>query len=413
MENYLLFNKNVLIIEDKNNNLNDILSTELNTLKQTFFGTVVDVDNVNNVNNVNDQPTITPTTIVYLLGNIQTIYQNPITAVIQTAHMINVIRELSNNYDNNSTEYSVVGLGEVPINIHNVGIYFREFVSGKNYFEIIENRHRFQTLTESNKPNLALRRGIYLTTVTEDDDGVYSRLLRCSSNFEGATDNFRDVDHELIAKVNSMTRQLMSNPAEINHVLAQIYYNTAKTKARISPHSDKSKDMPSNAIIGFLTLYDNFNAKLVKKSKTSLFDYCYKETSVLTQLVFKLKDCVNDDTLVKEFTVTLYPNSLFVIPLSTNRLYTHEIRPSTLPPNYLPTRMGYVMRCSNTRAVYKDDQTYIIDSNNNLVKLGPMTRQNVSNLRTLYFLENTTADIIDYGFIDFSMNSGDYLKPYI
>lgn len=89
----------------------------------------------------------------------------------------------------------------------------------------------------------------------------------------------------------------------------------------IKAHSDKTKDMPRNALIAFTSFYSKPIA--TRQSNTDIFDVCYKGTSVLTRLHFRLKDLVKDDKFVKEFTVTLYPNSVFVIPLSTNRLYTH------------------------------------------------------------------------------------------
>lgn len=64
------------------------------------------------------------------------------------------------------------------------------------------------------------------------------------------------------------------------------------------------------------------------------------------------------------FDITLYPNSVFVMSLDMNRLYTHEIIPSILPIDRIPTRMGYVIRCSKTNAIFKNEQTYIINENN-------------------------------------------------
>ena len=46
--------------------------------------------------------------------------------------------------------------------------------------------------------------------------------------------------------------------------------------------------------------------------------------------------------------------------LDSNRLYTHEIIPSSLPIEKLPIRMGYVIRCSKTKALYNDGKTYLI-----------------------------------------------------
>jgi hypothetical protein len=145
-------------------------------------------------------------------------------------------------------------------------------------------------------------------------------------------------------------------------------------KAKIKAHSDKTKDLPENAIIAFCSFsksysFCQFNDPNlnIKKSKDDFFDCCYSraksnKTTVLTKLKFRLKDTVQDQSLVKKFSLTLYPNSVFLIPLSTNRFYTHEIQPSILPIDLIPTRMGYVIRCSNTMAVFKNDQTYILNN---------------------------------------------------
>ena len=138
------------------------------------------------------------------------------------------------------------------------------------------------------------------------------------------------------------------------------------------------------------------------KVKNDLFDYQYGNISVFTRIYFRNKQNPKD-----VFNVILYPNSLLLIPLSTNRLYTHEIRPSPVTIDKLPTRMGYVIRCSKTEAVYKNDQTYIGDT-----KLRECTENDLNEIRGLYFKENTTDEIIEYGDVYYSMNSGDYKKPY-
>jgi hypothetical protein len=132
--------------------------------------------------------------------------------------------------------------------------------------------------------------------------------------------------------------------------------------------------------------------------------------SGLTKLHFKLKSTVNDDALAKEFSVTLYPDSVFMIPLSTNRLYTHEIRPSMLNADRIPTRMGYVVRCSNLEAQHMNNQTYIKE-NGGFIKLDKMTPETQVELRNFYYEENRSEEMIKYGKIHFSMNTGDYEKP--
>lgn len=111
--------------------------------------------------------------------------------------------------------------------------------------------------------------------------------------------------------------------------------------------------------------------------------------------------------------MTLHPGSVFFMPLSTNRLYTHEIRPSALDAESLPTRLGYVVRCSSTEAVHEDGQTFL-KAAGDLVKLEPPTADGMDELRRLYAEENRSTSFIDYGDrFRFSMNTGDYVAPRV
>ncbi len=331
-----------------------------------------------------------------------------------------IIRELSYNYENDDKEnIEIISLGKVPIVVHNVGVYFRRLFDEDNYFNQIKTAHLFQDLTESTKPGKAFRKGIYLTEVSreitkEQNELLHYRLLRCSSNLSGPTDNFRDADHTIMTALNDATKYVFEKETTLNHVLAQIYENKknldTETKAKIKAHSDKTKDMPPDALIAFCTFYDNSNFQHLKLSKTDRYDWCYKDTSGLTRLQFKLKSSVNDDTLAKEFSVILYPNSVFLIPLSTNRLYTHEIKPSMLNIDKIPTRMGYVVRCSNTEALFMNEQAYIKE-NGTFIKLEEMTQETMASLKNSYMEENKTENRVQYDKIHFSMNLGDYQKP--
>lgn len=217
--------------------------------------------------------------------------------------------------------------------------------------------------------------------------------------------------------MNTCAQETFEYKTDLNHALVQIYENKKKTsdtekdvKAKIKAHSDKTKDMPKEGLIAFCTFYDDSNSKYLKPSETDRFDICYKQTSALTRLHFRLKKTVDDNSLEKEFTVTLYPNSAFIIPLSTNRLYTHEIRPSVLGIDQIPIRMGYVVRCSNLEAMHTDNQTFIKE-NNNYIKLEKMTPELQEELRNSYYEENMTENMVEYKKTHFSMNLGDYEKP--
>ncbi len=339
-----------------------------------------------------------------------------------TRKCLQIIQELSIHYDGwLGNNHFLVTLGEVPIIICNAGVYFRHLFGKQDLFSKIKSEHEFQQLTESNKEAKAFRKGIYLTQVRKEgmdnNEILHFHLLRCSSNFTGPTENLRSTDQYIVNTLNDSLKYTFEKDTTLNHVLAQIYENIAKTeesdkeiKAKIKAHSDKTKDMPQEGIIAFCTFYDTADFPHLTPSKTDPFDWCYKDITGLTKLHFKLKHTVVNDTLAKEFTVTLYPNSAFLIPLSTNRLYTHEIRPSMLNVDKIPVRMGYVVRCSNVEARYMNGETFIKE-NGTFIKLEPMTLISIEDLRTSYKAENKTAHIIDYGKVHFSMNEGDYQKP--
>jgi hypothetical protein len=303
---------------------------------------------------------------------------------------------------------------KIPQNIHNLGVYISGFFENDNtLFHRVKTEHKFQTLTESNKPGISLRSAIYLGHVSETcvrDDGKLEKsfpLLRCSSNLGGPTDNFRETDYFILNAVNETCANLFEQKVNLNHVLAQVYNNSSGHKAKIKTHSDKTKDMPRNGVIAFVTFYD-FPPNIQYKKVPG--DVKYKNVSALTQLVFKAKKQSQE---LQQFSVILEPGSLFVIPLSTNRLYTHEIRPSILPANKIPTRLGYVIRCSKTTAIYSDSQTFVVDQQSHRHALQPPTTANINELRQKYWQENSTFDFIDYGDVYFSMNEGDYQEPIV
>src|SRR5439155_12723252 len=180
---------------------------------------------------------------------------------------------------------------------------------------------------------------------------------------------------------------------------------------------DKTKDFSPNALIAFTTFYDFenvFEKEKLSESNHDEFDLCYNQkTSVLTQLEFVLKDPKQHPSHEKQFRVTLYPNSMFVIPLETNRLYTHEIKPSTLPVDKIPTRLGYVIRCSKTKAVHRKGETFIIGEDGKEHLLEQMSDEKMAQIKDLYMKENLTDEDVKYPLIYTSMNGGDYLKPLV
>lgn len=445
-ENELLTNEHIFIcIDEQLKDLTEDKLKELEYIKDNFCGLVItEFENISDL--------LSYGTIVYVCGdielNIHELILNEYGSGVN-GYSIRIVKELSYNYlpeDDNFNRIGYIGLvsiGEIPINIYDVGVFFRNyFDSEDDYFNQISNEHEFQNLTESNKPSNAFRTGVYMTNVKEHEDGgVQFNLLRCSSNFSGGTDNFRDTDNKIIKDVSYATSRFFSRDVEMNHVLAQIYHNNiseetqTEKKAKIKQHSDKTKDMSNYGLMAFCSFYENYQnntfkdmkTKQFNKSNTDMFDYCYRNTSVLTKLRFKLKPDVKDDKLVKRFDITLYPNSVFIMNLKTNRLYTHEIVPSILPIEKLPTRMGYVVRCSKTKALHKDGETFILENKYNIdknkthniicnikkTKMVEPDREGVAKLKQLYMLENSTSQKVIYDKFYFSLNKGDYQKPNI
>lgn len=350
---------------------------------------------------------------VYLWGDVSRAAALDLSA----ASRVLVIREGSDS-DAELAPWAVVGPGRVPLDVHGLGVYYRRFFDPEiDYVGRIRGEHTFQSLTESTKPGTAHRTGIYLTPVRSERDGLHFRLLRCSTNLSGPTDDFRATDRHIVDALNQEAELVFSGAAPLNHVLAQVYHNTPadaekkQAKARISSHADKTKDMPGDGVMAFCTFYEPLDR--LGPIAGDPFDRGHRGITGLTRLRFKLKEIAAGErsTSPEQFTITLYPGSVFFMPLSTNRRYTHEIVPSELDAARLPTRLGYVVRCSKTEAVHEAGQTFLIQDGARVALEAP-TLEGMRELRRLYAEENRTTAHIDYGAgFRFSMNAGDYQAP--
>eukprot|EP01138_Halocafeteria_seosinensis_P013283 gb/GECG01013566.1/.p1 GENE.gb/GECG01013566.1/~~gb/GECG01013566.1/.p1 ORF type:complete len:424 (+),score=45.57 gb/GECG01013566.1/:1-1272(+) len=361
---------------------------------------------------------------MYLCGDIGKL---PLPDEVQSVGVnILIVREFSWNYARamDTEIVQVVGTGQVPVLVHHVGVLLPQlFETDTSLYDQIKSEHTFQTLTESNKKSNAFRKGIYLSPVSPDDANtkLNFQLLRCSSNLQGPTENFRPTDSWIVERVNAVCRSVFSNAAELNHVLAQEYINPEPNKkATIKAHSDKTEDMPSNALIAFATFYDSYQGGQLSKegvhrSLSDPFDWYYAKCSVLTRLHFRLKDPETFPHLTRQFSVQLYPNSVFLIPLSTNRLYRHEIRPSSLDSEKIPVRIGYVIRssCRPAYYTYDEEQTYISKQSDggHDIPLRAPTEEEMNTLREYYRKENVDTNPVAYPPFDWSFNFGDFMKP--
>ena len=178
-----------------------------------------------------------------------------------------------------------------------LGVLVRDaFRADKDYYAAITSEHTFQTLMLDVKPSEAFRRGVYITRVDETPDGAEARfrLLRCSTNLAGPTENVRATDAEILGVLNGLRERYFPGTAELNHVLAQTYHNTVgpdgkQRKAKISSHSDKTKDMPSNAVMAFCTFYDRLPPGSTNVKHTDEGDVVVGNVSALTRLRFRRK----------------------------------------------------------------------------------------------------------------------------
>lgn len=344
---------------------------------------------------------------LYLTGDVAMLRER-----CEGAARVFAIEGLASNYGSIET----VSIGRLPMRIGDVGVYYRRFFDDHDIFRRVSSEHTFQTLTESTKPSKAHRTGIYLTPVSQQGEELRFHVLRCSTNLSGPTENFCATDWRIVNALNEEANVIFSGHAPLNHVLAQLYLSAPatdeqkQTKAKISAHADKTKDMPFNGIMAFCTFYDGLGT--LTPLPDDAFDYGYKRKSGLTKLRFRLKESARQRAELRpEFSLTLYPGSVFFMPLSTNRLYTHEIQASILDGDMLPTRLGYVVRCSKTEAFHSRGITFL-QIHGQPVPLEPPTEAGMHALRELYAIENRSDAFIDYGDrFRFSMNQGDYKAP--
>ena len=191
-----------------------VLSDVVPQLLRGFFGAIVELSAVGTLAGK----------VVYLVGDISKLLS--FRPQLELAQRVYVVRDCCVGYEGCSEWGAAeIGVGRVPLLVHGVGILYPRFFEESDHFGRIVNEHSFQTLTESTKPGVAHRKGLYLTSVTRGGaDELHFRLLRCSSNFSGPTESFGECDREILAELNREVANTFRRPAPLNHVLAQIYY---------------------------------------------------------------------------------------------------------------------------------------------------------------------------------------------
>ena len=131
-ESSLLTSKHILICTY------DKFSPELDYLLENFCGIVLRTTIVNDIYHKE------PDRNIYLCGNADVNYDQVVGNIeFKTFY---VIRQFSHNYDEAHTHYKCIDIGNVPVNIYNVGVYFRRLfgISDRDYFDLIQSEHKFQ-----------------------------------------------------------------------------------------------------------------------------------------------------------------------------------------------------------------------------------------------------------------------------
>lgn len=404
-ENDISRDRNIIIINDKQLEITSYPKDEIEYVKRNFCG----------------QAYLSPETFsrgifspdipIYMTGDIRKNYSvipDPVGLVIY------VVRELSYGYD---SSFRLIDIGRVPINIFNIGVYFRNFFDQKkNYFDLISKEHEFQTLMESSKEINHVKKGVHITKVEELNPGELKfRIIRNTTNLIGPTENLRKVDNEIIDSLNNMGKIFFERQFELNHSYAQLIDNEHEQKAKREFQSDPTKDIPRNGVFAICTFYKDdpkFKNLLKSRADPYFYNYNHNKTTAFAKIRFKLKPMVEEISFMQEFDVVLYPNSVMAFSLDTNRIYTYEIIPSSLPPEQVPTRISYLVRCAKTTAIYKENerQTYIKETNS-YKKLEKSSGIQSREFKDMFYMETNYDNLIKYPRIPYSLNRGDYMKP--
>ena len=102
---------------------------------------------------------------------------------------------------------------------------------------------------------------------------------------------------------------------------------------------NKNINIEENGVIVFCTFYE-------KEPEFKTF---------LSEIKFKLKDKIMYPEFQEEFTLTLWNNSVFIIPQKTNMLYTYEIIQPEFLSKHIPKRINYIISYFNENNKIKFD----------------------------------------------------------
>ena len=151
------------------------VDTEIQSLQGGFCG-----ETVFSLEDVADRLKEEKKKLVYIAGDVQLIWKT-IPEFFRTSTF--VITDYSYHLEEVKKSFTPleVRVGQVPRNVHGVGVWLPDFFDSKtDYFEEVQKAHPFRSLRLSTKPDEAYRTGTYLSRVWQEEKKTHFHLLRCS-----------------------------------------------------------------------------------------------------------------------------------------------------------------------------------------------------------------------------------------
>ena len=116
---------------------------EFDFIKKNFCGKVIDIsENPQQISDISQNPIVDiyKNPLIYICGDMHKI-STFIKKSVLNFDKIYIIKELSYNLGKNSEistydncDYTFININSVPINVNNVGVYFKDFFTNKDYF---------------------------------------------------------------------------------------------------------------------------------------------------------------------------------------------------------------------------------------------------------------------------------------
>ena len=291
---------------------------------------------------------------------------------------------------NDSTGFQTAKLSELPFSVHGMGLAFYKCFEYPNMLHHFEHERVANHLLLSTVFSQSTFLNRSLDLVHEPTTGAETRMIELASKLAAAHLKTKCTFNSLELKI--------SKPSDSK--LSDLKFSEPAA-------CDKTLDLVNDSPIAFVVQYgDNFCEPISSHGLAV-------SKNPFVRLVFRLKKRVDKSRvsleslpgckeLPDEFTVTLLPGMLFIIPSLVNRLYTRQV----VHPDYQTTHAMYIFRCSKTLLLSYDDEPRI-NVGNKRVPLRKGTVQEISQLRKLFAEEDESPDVV-YPNIDFTASDRDF-----